>query len=124
MKLLIFLLLSALTVQAQVSESPVLLPAEPASSAITAVPLLNGKVKVVPGKWKITRNHWITGGLVFTAGVSKGFNETLLHHWKASRHSFPDANPTWFNPDISWRNNTRTEIPMPALNFLCPLPYW
>ena len=54
-----------------------------------------------PEKWHMDRNKWVTGSLVFTAGASKGFNETLLFHWKAFRHSFPKANPKWFNPNVS-----------------------
>src|ERR1041385_2663132 len=55
-------------------------------------------------KWKIDKNKLITGGLAFTAGAAKGFNETLLFHWDAFHHTFPNANPKWFNPDVSWRN--------------------
>ena len=62
-------------------------------------------------KWRIDRNKWITGSLVFTAGASKGFNETLLFHWKAFRHRFPNANAQWFNPNISWRNKYKDGAP-------------
>lgn len=55
-------------------------------------------------KWKIDKNKLITGGLAFTAGAAKGFNETLLFHWDAFHHAFPNANPKWFDPGVSWRN--------------------
>jgi hypothetical protein len=55
-------------------------------------------------KWKMNGNKWLTGSLVFTAGAARGFNETLVHHWKGFHHIFPDANAQWFNPEISWRN--------------------
>jgi len=54
--------------------------------------------------WKIDNNKLITGGLVFTAGAAKGFNETLLFHWSAFHHTFPKANPKWFDPGVSWKN--------------------
>ena len=62
-------------------------------------------------KWKMTKNRWITGGLVFLAGASKGFNETLMFHWKAFRHRFPNANPNWYNPAVSWRNKYKNGDP-------------
>ena len=61
-------------------------------------------IRLAPQKWKITRNHLWTGGLVFLAGASKGFNETLQFHWKEFKRQFPGANPQWFNPAISYRN--------------------
>jgi len=79
MKLLIVLLLFSLTTQAQVKTDKA-------------------------NKWHLDRKKYLTGGFVFVAGASKGFNETLMFHWKAFRHSFPKANPEWFNPNISWRN--------------------
>jgi hypothetical protein len=62
-------------------------------------------------RWHIDRNKLLTGGLVFTAGASKGFNETLMFHWKAFRHAFPKANPNWFNPDESWKNKYKDGDP-------------
>jgi hypothetical protein len=70
-----------------------------------------------PAKWQMDRNKWITGSLVFTAGAFKGFNETLLFHWKAFRHSFPKANPQWFNPDKSWRNKYKNSDPDAGAKF-------
>lgn len=55
-------------------------------------------------RWKMDKNKIITGSLVFTAGASKGFNETLVFHWKAFHKKFPKANPQWYNPAVSWRN--------------------
>jgi hypothetical protein len=74
-------------------------------------------VEEKPTKWKMTKNKWISGALVFTAGASKGFNETIMHHWKAFRHTFPDANPEWFNPDISWRNKYKNGDPDAGAKF-------
>jgi hypothetical protein len=78
---------------------------------INLVELPGQTVKLQPVKWKMTGNRWLTGGLVFLAGASKGFNETLQFHWKAFRHAFPDANPDWFNPAVSWRNKYKNGDP-------------
>ena len=67
--------------------------------------------------WHMDRNKWITGSLVFTAGASKGFNETLMFHWKAFRHSFPQANPDWFNPNESWKNKYKNGDPDAGAKF-------
>ena len=58
----------------------------------------------IPYKWHMDKNKWTTGSLVFIAGASKGFNETLMFHWKAFYHTFPKTNPQWFNPAKSWTN--------------------
>ncbi|MBS1919585.1 MAG: hypothetical protein JST17_04985 [Bacteroidetes bacterium] len=57
-----------------------------------------------PEKWRIDKNKWITGGLVFTAGAAKGFNETLLFHFSDFQKAFPNINAQWFDPKISWAN--------------------
>lgn len=68
-------------------------------------------IRLAPQKWKISNNHLWTGGLVFLAGASKGFNETLHFHWKEFRRQFPKANAEWFNPSVSWRNKYRNNDP-------------
>jgi hypothetical protein len=55
-------------------------------------------------KWRLDGNKRLTGGLIMLSGAAKGFNETLQFHWKSFKKSFPDANPEWFNPAVSWRN--------------------
>ena len=62
-------------------------------------------------KWHMDRNKWITGSLIFTAGASKGFNETLKFHWKAFHQKVPKANPKWFNPEVSWKNKYKNADP-------------
>ena len=86
MKLVIALLLFGLTAQAQIN---------PERSF----------------KWHMDKNKYETGGLLFLAGASKGFNETLLFHWKAFRHTFPKANSAWFNPNVSWTNKYKNGDP-------------
>jgi hypothetical protein len=96
MKLVIALLLFGLTAQAQVT--PQVNPDKPA-------------------KWHMNRNKYVTGSLVFLAGASKGFNETLLFHWKAFHHTFPNANSQWFNPNISWTNKYKDGDPDAGAKF-------
>jgi hypothetical protein len=70
-----------------------------------------------PNRWHMDRNKWVTGSLVFTAGASKGFNETLMFHWKAFRNSFPKASSKWFNPNESWRNKYKNNDPDAGAKF-------
>jgi hypothetical protein len=117
MRLLIILLTLSCTARAQVTDSLAPLPNQLPSITSIELPDKKEEIKLTPVKWKVTGNHWITGALIFTAGASKGFNETLNFHWKAFRHSFPDANPNWFNPDISWRNKYRNGDPDAGAKF-------
>jgi len=68
-------------------------------------------------KWKLDKNKYLTGGLVLVSGTAKGFNETLQFHWKSFKKAFPDANPNWFNPAISWRNKYEDGNPNNGANF-------
>src|SRR5688500_17643895 len=68
-------------------------------------------------KWKLNGNKFLTGGLVFVAGASKGFNETLVNHWKGFNYHFPKANAEWFNPEISWRNKYQSGDPDAGAKF-------
>ena len=115
MRLIIILLCCSLTAGAQelpsnnVMPLPAQLPELPAKSETS--------IKLPAAKWKMTGNRWLTGSLVFVAGASKGFNETLMFHWKAFRHHFPNANAKWFNPDISWRNKYKNGDPNAGARF-------
>jgi hypothetical protein len=68
-------------------------------------------------KWRMDKNKYITGGLVFLGGAAKGFNETLQFHWKSFHAQFPKANPNWFNPAVSWRNKYENDDPNNSANF-------
>ena len=92
MKLLIVLLLFSLTVQAQINSDKA-------------------------NKWHLDHKKYLTGGFVLVAGASKGFNETLMFHWKAFRHSFPKVNAEWFNPNVSWRNKYKDGNPDAGAKF-------
>jgi hypothetical protein len=90
MKLFVVLLLIGCTCQAQQLEKP--------------------QAKPVP-KWKIDKNKLITGGLVLVAGSAKGFNETLVFHYKVFKARFPNANHEWFDPRLSWKNKYEDKNP-------------
>lgn len=68
-------------------------------------------IALKPLKWKMTGNRIATGALVLTAGAAKGFNETLMFHWKIFHRKMPHANPNWFNPDKSWKNKYKDGNP-------------
>ena len=92
MKLVIALLFASVTVQAQPKTQPI-------------------------SNWHMDSNKWLSGAFVFTAGASKGFNETLLFHLKAFHHSFPKANAGWFNPNVSWKNKYKNGDPGAGAKF-------
>ncbi len=116
MKLLVILfLVCGLSVQAQLSTPPVNQLSYSPAEKITIK--LKEKVKPDEGRWRITGNHLLTGGLVFTAGAARGFNETLTFHWKGFAHAFPGAKPGWFNPDKSWRNKYKGGDPDAGAKF-------
>jgi hypothetical protein len=103
---LIAVLLFASTANAQITDDKAA-PLNTGFSLATApMPTKDKKkdIQLNSGKWKITSNHLWTGGLVFLAGASKGFNETLHFHWKEFKRQFPKANRQWFDPTISWKN--------------------
>jgi hypothetical protein len=106
MRLLILILLISTSVQAQF-KSDSLTPLPGVSPLPSLEHLQMGQkenVRLSPLKWRMTGNRWLTGGLVVIAGASKGFNETLMFHWKIFHKKFPNARPQWYNPAISWTN--------------------
>jgi len=42
--------------------------------------------------------------LSFLSGASWGLHETTAHHWDKFQTRFPNANPKFWNPAISWQN--------------------
>lgn len=67
--------------------------------------------------WKMNGNKLISGGLVFLAGASKGFNETLMFHWAAFHQKYPNVNEGWYNPNVSWRNKYKDGDPNAGAKF-------
>jgi len=96
MKMLIVLILISCTCQAQKIDPP---PVKPTA------------------QWRMNNNKWITGGLVFIAGSAKGFNETLVFHYKVFRKKFPNANHQWYDPKLSWRNKYKNRDPNQSSKF-------
>lgn len=41
---------------------------------------------------------------MFVAGALNGVNQDLLFHYHEFQNTFPNANPEFWDPDISWRN--------------------
>ena len=111
MKLLIPVLLLGLTsAEAQLLKSS-------RQHSTNEISLPEEKIRIQQPRWKVSGNHLLTGGLIFLAGVSKGFNETLEFHWKGFEHAFPGANPQWFDPEISWRNKYKNGDPFAGPRF-------
>ena len=74
--------------------------------------LAQGPIKIEKEKrWKLDRNKWITGGLVFLAGGAKGFNEILQFNYRGFSNAFPDANKQWFCPVYSYKNKYKDRDP-------------
>lgn len=111
--------LTSITLHAQYNSEPLPTPdVLPVSFEMQQeLPLNNNIIIPVQQKWKFTKNHITTGALVFTAGMAKGFNETLQFHWKAFKKKHPDANPNWFNPAVSWKNKYENNDPKKGAKF-------
>lgn len=50
-------------------------------------------------------------GLFFVSGAANGTAELVKWHPSAFQNVFPNANPNWFDPHISWRNKYRNGDP-------------
>jgi hypothetical protein len=46
----------------------------------------------------------IAATLIALGGMCYGLKETVSHHYGAFAERFPQADPAWWNPDLSWRN--------------------
>lgn len=62
-------------------------------------------------RWRLDGNKLLTGGLLFTAGAAKGFNEGLQFNWNGFHSIFPKANPQWFWPAYSFKNKYKDGDP-------------
>ena len=49
--------------------------------------------------------------LIILSGAAYGLKETVTHHYPAFAARFPDADPFWWNPDVSWQNKYEGRIP-------------
>jgi hypothetical protein len=55
---------------------------------------------------------------MFLAGAANGVNQDLLFHYHEFESTFPNANPQYWNPDISWRNKYLNGDPAQGEKFL------
>lgn len=46
----------------------------------------------------------LPSALSFCSGATWGLHEKTMHHWGEFHARFPNANPQFWNPEISWRN--------------------
>jgi len=84
------------------------LPAAPVTAAI----------KIDKSKrWKLDRNKILTGSLLFTAGLAKGFNEALQYKYNGFEDIFPKANDQWFYPTFSYNNKYKDNDPTKGAKF-------
>jgi len=62
-------------------------------------------------RWRLDGNKILTGGLIFTAGAAKGFNEALQFNYYGFEDIFPKANDQWFYPAMSFKNKYKDGDP-------------
>lgn len=118
--LLIPVLLLGLAAQSQVylddvptESSPIVTQPQPAP-----VNVLGTKVKInKKDRWRLDGNKLLTGGLIFTAGAAKGFNEALQFNYGGFENIFPKANDQWFYPTLSFRNKYKNGDPSKGAKF-------
>ncbi|MEP7129392.1 MAG: hypothetical protein ABI729_11010 [Chitinophagales bacterium] len=68
-------------------------------------------------KWKFDSNKRITGALLLTAGLAKGFNEGLQYKYNGFEEIFPKANDQWFYPTFSYNNKFKDNDPTKGPKF-------
>jgi len=68
-------------------------------------------------KWKLDGNKRLTGALIFTAGLAKGFNEGLQYKYNGFEEIFPKANDQWFYPTFSYNNKYKDNDPTKGPKF-------
>ncbi len=80
--------------------------------------ILHEQIKITRNtRWRLDRNKLITGGLLFTAGFSKGFNEALQFKYNGFEDIFPHANDQWFYPTFSYTNKFKDHDPEKGARF-------
>lgn len=56
-------------------------------------------------RYTVLRWQWGLGVLAsLIAGGAWGLHESTMHHWNQFANRFPNANPDFWNPAISWQN--------------------
>ena len=67
--------------------------------------------------WKLNGNKRLTGALLFTAGLAKGFNEAIQYKYNGFEEIFPKANDQWFYPTFSYNNKYKDNEPAKGPKF-------
>ncbi len=113
------LLMMAMTAHAQFTTNDTTVTTQLPLSLARVKPNQDEKtnVQLTPGKWKLTKNRVLTGGLMFLAGAAKGFNETLQFNYKGFSNVFPKANKFWFDPAFSFKNKYKDHDPAKGAAF-------
>lgn len=108
----LFMLTKAITGLTQINLSKPVYQLEIGPGKIHESPHFRPEIKLgKPHKWKLTRNYFFSGGLLYLAGAAKGFNETLMFNWNGFHSVFPKANPQWFWPTYSFKNKYKNGDP-------------
>jgi hypothetical protein len=118
--ILIPALLFSLVVQGQVYLDDIAPESSNTISPQQPVQVAGLKTKIKIGKkdrWRLDGNKLLTGGLVFTAGAAKGFNEGLQFNYGGFENIFPKANDQWFYPTLSFRNKYKDGDPSKGAKF-------
>ena len=73
-------------------------------------------------KYEPTKIQWskeiIPITTMFLAGAVNGVNQDILFHYHEFESTFPNANPQFWNPDLSWRNMYLNGDPLQGEKFL------
>lgn len=68
----------------------------------------NSKSLFKTWNYKRTGLAFLTGVL---GGASWGVHETINYHYSTFQKVHPNADPQWWNPDVSWNNKNTSNIP-------------
>ena len=99
------------------------------TEAIGAVWAVGGAMNFVSAKqednyykYEPTKIQWrkeiIPITTMFLAGAVNGINQDILFHYHEFESTFPNANPQFWNPDLSWRNMYLNGDPLQGERFL------
>ena len=73
-------------------------------------------------KYEPTKIQWrkeiVPITTMFLAGAVNGVNQDILFHYHEFESTFPNANPQFWNPDLSWRNMYLNGDPLQGEKFL------
>ncbi len=51
-----------------------------------------------------SKSFYVSNSLLFASGAAYGVHETLNYHYSDFNKTFPNNNPQFWNPEISWKN--------------------